>query len=921
MKKLLTILFLFAWSANATIYYVRSDGNNTNSGTTNSSGGAFLTNIKAMSVAVSGDSIVVALGGTYIETAQMVLPEGVSWHGIDSSTCIIKSTYAVIYEGIVKMESAEGTSGNQSISGLKFDGSNLTNYNGIRIFGRSNVWIHDCSFKDFLNGAVIYNAATSYITTAPSIYATGNRFYNNRVFNCAGLTGGDLGDGDGQLSIGGQDGMLIYNNVMNQTQRASGSNGWPIKFYSYGFLKGCKIYNNTLTKIPYAHDGWTFAVELWNISGLEFYGNTVQGALDTDWLTSGDYPFSAYIHDNTFSQPTLNTAAEDGILLEVKGDKVIIENNVFKNIAMPVFFVPKADSLYRNVHIRKNLVQNNGIVGDQQAWFIKCLSQSGVKMKDIHIYNNTMTGTVTGSTQYIGIEFPYNYSVGNVDSIYIFNNIMQNTALECIKFDGNSAVKNIFIRNNDIYNVGSIVNFGGSSLPALLDTGANISVNPVLSGTTDTLGTGSPAIDAGRYVGYPYNGSAPDMGYDERGAPDFAAPTIVSTIPTSGATGASTVNPDTVSFSEIMMVDSINSRTFQLKQGSTVIPTTISFLDSVRWTMTPISQLSAFTTYTISVTTNVKDAAGNNLASAFTSTFTTGALVNVPPTVDAGADSTVNYPTRSSVSLIGTATDSDGSIASTLWTLYYGQGSPTITSPTSLTTTVTGLTYGYYVFKLTATDNQGATGSDTVVIYVSDTNNVYSTWNPSDKSVYLTLSNGNKTMADNSTRTQASLVRGTIRLGGKKYWEVTPYIYNPDGIYFLKMGVASNAATYAQPSDNDAYFWCVKPDGNKANNGSYASFYAGVASGHNIGFYFDSAAATIGLRVDGVDKGIFYTGITGNIYQAGGFYNAGDSIVINSGQTKFAYTPPQGYNAVYTGGTVPTTSGFNLRLKRRVKFR
>ena len=90
---------------------------------------------------------------------------------------------------------------------------------------------------------------------------------------------------------------------------------------------------------------------------------------------------------------------------------------------------------------------------------------------------------------------------------------------------------------------------------------------------------------------------------------------------------------------------------------------------------------------------------------------------NQPPIVAGGPNQTITIPT-SQVSLSGTAYDNDGTIVSILWTKIAG-GSASITNPTSLSTTVTGLTLGSYVFRLTATDNSGATGSSDVTITVS----------------------------------------------------------------------------------------------------------------------------------------------------------------------------------------------------------
>jgi hypothetical protein len=109
---------------------------------------------------------------------------------------------------------------------------------------------------------------------------------------------------------------------------------------------------------------------------------------------------------------------------------------------------------------------------------------------------------------------------------------------------------------------------------------------------------------------------------------------------------------------------------------------------------------------------------------------------NQPPTVNAGTDKTITLPTNS-VSLTGTASDPNGSVASYLWTKVSGFGGY-ISSPNSATTNITNLTAGSYVFSLQATDNQGATATDNVTVTVNSATNQPPTVNAgTDKTITL----------------------------------------------------------------------------------------------------------------------------------------------------------------------------------------
>ena len=91
---------------------------------------------------------------------------------------------------------------------------------------------------------------------------------------------------------------------------------------------------------------------------------------------------------------------------------------------------------------------------------------------------------------------------------------------------------------------------------------------------------------------------------------------------------------------------------------------------------------------------------------------------NQAPTANAGIDQNITLPTNT-VNLNGSGTDPDGTIASYQWTKIVGPAQFNIVSASAAQTIVNNLVQGVYQFVLTVTDNQGATGRDTVVVTVN----------------------------------------------------------------------------------------------------------------------------------------------------------------------------------------------------------
>lgn len=111
---------------------------------------------------------------------------------------------------------------------------------------------------------------------------------------------------------------------------------------------------------------------------------------------------------------------------------------------------------------------------------------------------------------------------------------------------------------------------------------------------------------------------------------DATAPTVSSTVPTDTAVGVAVNANITATFSEVMDASTLTSATFTLTQGSTPVAGTVSYLGTTA-IFNPTNNLSANLPYTATLTTGVKDLAGNALAVAKTWSFTTGAAAAAGP--------------------------------------------------------------------------------------------------------------------------------------------------------------------------------------------------------------------------------------------------------------------------------------------------
>lgn len=328
----LVILLCICSITKANDYYISPTGNNAAGGTISA---PWRTLAYAGAHTTSGD-IIHILPGTYTESSPCNLPVGVSIEG-EGVTSHIVSTYTG-GAAINLVSGSDGTNGNQHISGIKLSGSNLTGKKGILVLARSNVKIFNCTVQDFDEDGIIFKGSVS--GGQPTTYATGNELYSCTITNNSDRNTG----GQGNIVATGYRGMLIHDNILNQTSRPLGNNGNTFSATTEGFCEGLKFYNNISYRNPTEVDNWSFHLELWSSQGgMEIYNNEFHnGAQMVDFgghnVTKGSYPYAADVHHNLFQHdaPVQTSGAyqEIGVNIEGNCEYIIVRDNHFKKYAL-----------------------------------------------------------------------------------------------------------------------------------------------------------------------------------------------------------------------------------------------------------------------------------------------------------------------------------------------------------------------------------------------------------------------------------------------------------------------------------------------------------------------------------------------------------------------------------------------------------
>ncbi|MFA6979594.1 MAG: Ig-like domain-containing protein [Ignavibacteriaceae bacterium] len=195
-------------------------------------------------------------------------------------------------------------------------------------------------------------------------------------------------------------------------------------------------------------------------------------------------------------------------------------------------------------------------------------------------------------------------------------------------------------------------------------------------------------------------------------------PTVSSTDPLNAASGIPINQKIAATFSVAMDASTITTSTYTLLQGTTPVPGFVSY-SGITAIFAPTSNLTPNTAYSVTITTNAKDLAGNALVSNYVWSFTTGAGVVITPPIINSTDPVNN---ETGVAL-------NQKIAATF-------------SKTMDATTITAATF---------TLKQGSTPVPGFVSYSGTTAIVAPTSNLTPNTVYtVTITTGTKDLAGNA---------------------------------------------------------------------------------------------------------------------------------------------------------------------------
>lgn len=819
MRRAILYILLIYWTAStsfATVYNVSPTGSDSGDGST---GNPWRTIKYAVSrVAANQGHIIRIAAGTFIENGPIDVPPGVSIEGAGIDQTIIKANSSFYYNPgtpgfatdkfLFSFKSNSVVAGNQTIKNFTIDGDGKKVHGGIYVNNRNNIVVENIKIQ-YVNfsGLWFWGVSNSAIKGL-------------KLKDCAW---GSAGWCSGALQIANGSNVDISEFDIDEGR------GYGIKNLGQNqnsAFPNIKLHDGRVSVAPAG--AWNngsapnITIEFW---GSSFGGTEIYNCYLDNHVSLVTYPVvqrttPLKIYNNVFD--ILGPRAKgNGYGLELSVYDVEIYNNWFNGGSTPM--VNWGDHQFENWNIHHNTIY--GVSSGYPTAMV--VSYKG-GLKNVNIYNNT--AEMTGSATVNFIEFN-NGGVG--ENINIKNNLIINSNSSYawypnrfISLEKGSSVKNLQVTNNLLYKlpIGSV---GGTYTN-------NLFVDPKItaSGARPTPyylpQAGSPLIDAGVNVGFPFQGAAPDIGAHEFTSnvppPANTLPQVSITSPANNANFAAgsavTVNANASD------ADGTIGRV-EFFSGTTKLGEDLTSPYTFTWNNVAAGSYS--------LTARATDNKNGVTTSAPISITVTDS--NTPPvvTLTAPANNAL-FATGSTVNITATATDQGGTITKVEFFSGTTKLGEDLTSPYSFSWI--NVPNGNYTISAKATDNQNSvTTSGSVSITVSTGNNppAVSLTAPAANATFT--AGATVTLTANASDTNGSITKVEFFNGAVKLGEdlTNPYSFSwtnvPAGAFTLTARATDNqtAVTTSAAVNITVNSVSVPPTVSLTSPSSNASFSAGTS--------------------------------------------------------------------------------------------
>ncbi|HET6558688.1 MAG TPA: right-handed parallel beta-helix repeat-containing protein [Prolixibacteraceae bacterium] len=502
MKRIISIALLtlcFQW-AYSTVYEVSTLGNDvTGNGSVES---PWRTIKYAVTKVPAGQGHSIHLSeGTFEENGQINILTGVNVEGSGIDKTIIKAAASFYYHPaspgytpnkfLINLSSTTATNGNQSLKNFTLDGDNKQVHGGIYVKGRSNVLLEKVNIlRTNFCGIWLWEVKSSAVKDV-------------KLVNCAW---GSTAWASGAL-------MLAYlENVEVDGLNVDENDGYGIKTLGSGAnkVKYLKIHDSHISVNP--NGKWNngsapnIAIELWDVAlqGCEIFNTYVDNHISL--VSSEGAPAlmqSIRVYNNIID--LLTRAKGHGYGIELSMSNVEIDHNYI------------AGGMYGIAHWSAAIISNwqihhNTFYGLSSFYPGDIIRAQVSGIHNVKLFNNTIEFTGTKTIHFIGLHG------GKSDHVEVKNNLIINSNMgysygvnQLVFMENGATISDLQVASNllDKMPLGKVT--GGVYENNILE-GAQIKKTGDRPIPYYIPADGSSLINTGMDVGFPFQGSAPDIG-------------------------------------------------------------------------------------------------------------------------------------------------------------------------------------------------------------------------------------------------------------------------------------------------------------------------------------------------------------------------------------------------------------------------